>query len=111
MKWRDLALKILNGEDLPTFKEDAFYVKYNRSRHCFEYFRDKKFTDYYACKFEIRFEELNNEVEVIEEEKKIEKLDISEMMKKKKWKRDRRTWQKINEIIDKLNEEQTNDND
>lgn len=47
---------------------------------------------------------LDDEVEIIEDNKKIEKLDITEMFSKKKWKRDKYTWNKINEIIDKLNE-------
>lgn len=41
--------------------------------------------------------------EIIEENKKIEKLDIDKMLQIKKWKRDKNAWKKINELIDEVN--------
>lgn len=41
--------------------------------------------------------------EIIEENKKIEKLDIDKMLQIKKWKRDKNAWKKINELIDEIN--------
>lgn len=52
---------------------------------------------------------LNNKVKIIEEDKKIEednkieKIDIGKMLQTKKWKRDKKTWQLINELIDEVN--------
>ena len=44
-----------------------------------------------------------NKKSVVEEEKKIpEKLDIGKMLQTKKWKRDKKTWEAINSIIDYL---------
>lgn len=34
---------------------------------------------------------------------KIEKLDISALLQTKKWKRDKKTWKKTNELIDAVN--------
>ena len=46
---------------------------------------------------------LNETVEIIEEPKGIpEKLDIGKMLQTKKWKRDKKTWETINSIIDYL---------
>ena len=42
-------------------------------------------------------------IEIIEEEKEIEKLDIGKLLQTKKWKRDKKTWNKINELIDEVN--------
>ena len=41
-------------------------------------------------------------IEIIEEEKEIEKLDIGKLLQTKKWKRDKKTWNKINELIDEV---------
>lgn len=54
---------------------------------------------------------INDEVEILEVEKdnEIEKLDITQMLQKKKWKRDKKSWEKINEIIDEVNKLRTKD--
>lgn len=46
---------------------------------------------------------LNDEVEIIEEDKKIEKIDVNHLQQIKKWKRAKVLGNKINEIIDKIN--------
>ena len=47
---------------------------------------------------------LNDEVEIIEEDKKIEKVDVNHLQTVKKWKRAKILGNKINEIIDYLEE-------
>ena len=50
-------------------------------------------------------------IEIIEEDKKIEKIDIGKMLQTKKWKRDKKAWQTINEIIDEINKLKENINE
>ena len=42
-------------------------------------------------------------VEIIEEEKEIEELDVKAMLQTKKWKRDKKAWNKINELVREVN--------
>ena len=67
----DLLNKIANGEE-PKIKYDNHILKYNKNE---EKFIDK---DGLNSLYEIDFSELNDEVEIIEEPKKIEKLDLEE---------------------------------
>jgi hypothetical protein len=43
-------------------------------------------------------------VEVLEEEKEIEELEVEKLLQTKKWKRDKKAWNKINELVRELNE-------
>lgn len=63
-----------------------------------------KIYDTYCRKYkELTLDCLNDKVKIIEEDNKIEKLDIGKMLQTKKWKRDKKTWQLINELIDEVN--------
>ena len=68
MKVIDLLNKIANGEE-PKIKYDNVILKYNKKE---ERFIDK---DGLNSLYEIDFSELNDEVETLEEEKKIEKIE------------------------------------
>lgn len=57
----------------------------------------------YIHDYDDLYEFLSSELEIIEEDKKIEKIDIDKMLQTKKWKRDKNAWKKINEIIDVVN--------
>ena len=57
----------------------------------------------YIHDYDDMYEFLSSEAEIIEEDKKIEKIDIDKMLQTKKWKRDKNAWKKINEIIDVVN--------
>lgn len=62
-----------------------------------------KIYDTYCRKYkELTLDCLNDKVKIIEEDNKIEKLDIGKMLQTKKWKRDKKTWQLINELIDEI---------
>lgn len=102
MKVIDLLNKIANGEEVPQkikYGEDTYYYEFN------EYLletEDENELRNLMGKYNLNI--LNNEVEVIEEDKKIEKLNMKEM------KEDSHSTQneimlgyKINEIIDKVN--------
>ena len=67
MKIIDLLNKIANGEE-PKIKYDNVILKYNKNE---KRFIDK---DRLNLLYEIDFSELNDEVEIIEEDKKIEKI-------------------------------------
>lgn len=89
MKVIDLLNKIANGEEMPKkiyCFDREFYLKENTY-----------FGDTFTLMHYIQEEDLNDEVEVIEEEKKIKKLIISNL-------HNIVIIKKTNEIIDKLNE-------
>lgn len=100
MKVIDLLNKIANGEEVPKairfgkiiyeYEEGIDYVNGKGL--------DKEFLIDKIC---ISKEDLNDEVEIIED-KKIEKIDIGKMLQTKKWKRDKKTYQTINELIDEV---------
>ena len=77
----DLLNKIANGEEIP--EKIKYELKINTYLHC-----------HYVP------ECLNDEVEIIEEDKKIEKFEFGEIEDREHYEIKR----KINEIIDKLNE-------
>ena len=108
MKVIELFNKIANEEDLPIIKHNDFYGKYNYYRKCYEYFEDKNFTKYHSCSFSLGFDNLNDEVEVIEENKKIKKIghlyEYPDADTYECWNtREEILVKKINEIIDKVN--------
>ena len=102
MKVIELLNKIANGEEVPSkIKFDNIIFEYDG--------------DYYSSKTNVLLEEychlttsLNDEVEIIEEDKKIEKLDL---ILDEHFSNDelqayiKETQEKVNEIIDKINEE------
>ena len=93
MKVIDLLNKIANGEIEPNTE---FFYKKEKYRHI-----DSLFGDYYAE------EVLNNEVEIIEEDKKIpEKIDEEFFEAISSSYRDRIMKDKIDEIIDYLEEKE-----
>ena len=93
----DLLNKIANSEEVP-----------KRIKYCgniYEYNDEFYYMNGYSLYRDFYTEGncLNYEVEIIEENKKIEKLDIDKMLQIKKWKRDKNAWKKINELIDEVN--------
>ena len=107
MKIIDLLNKIANGEEVPLkIKINGVIFEYQGDDYLFKE-KDKKehwlFSDGYTNKCEWLDSFLKTKVEILEEEKKIpEKLDIGKMLQTKKWKRDKKTWETINLIIDYL---------
>ena len=95
MKVIDLLNKIANGEEVPNFKYEGHRYEYSKATKMFDDLDDDAIAKnvIYCC-------ELNDEVEIIEEDKKIEKLNeydydsANEIIIRRK----------INEIIDKVNE-------
>ena len=106
MKIIELLNKIANGEEVP--KKIKFHGKYyiwydNRYTGNKGYCLEPLKSDSNSFLEINTVYDLNNEIEILEEEKKIpEKLDIGKMLQTKKWKRDKKTWETINSIIDYL---------
>lgn len=48
--------------------------------------------------------DLRVETEIIEEDKEIEELEVEKLLQTKKWKRDKKAWNKINELVKAVNE-------
>lgn len=100
----DLLNKIANGEE-PKIKYDNHILKYNKNE---EKFIDK---DGLNSLYEIDFSELNDEVEIIEEQKKIKKLDLDGYYDDNSYCECKSEWcssedvlvVKINELIDEIN--------
>ena len=92
MKVIDLLNKIANGEVETNIE---FFYKKEKYRHI-----DNLFADYYVE------EVLNGEVEIIEEDKKVEKIDEELFEKASSSYRERIMKDKINEIIDYLEEKE-----
>ena len=114
MKVIDLLNKIANGEEVPIFKYEGHRCKYSEATEMFDDLDNDE-----RCKSEIYFSELNDEVEILEEEKKIpEKLGYFDLTKDKNEKDENGNdlelhytgvadtfddvYEKINEIIDYL---------
>lgn len=102
MKVIDLLNKIANDEEVPKkIKINNIIYEYRSYMYCTEKANYQDIEDYLFGKW--NFNILNNEVEIIEEDKKIEKINnayyhesqdrINEILKNK-----------INEIIDEVNE-------
>ena len=115
MKVIDLLNKIANGEEVPKrirYKGDCWYIKQNYTNtlpyYSNGYNKDNLFTgeeeEYFS-------QSLNDEIEIIEEDKKIEKLsiltfsDLLDMPKEELVDVIKEQRFKINEIINHLNKE------
>lgn len=115
MKIIDLLNKIANGEEIP--KE----IKYNACLFAFERQSQDYYCEEYGNLFEYLINEhrtgefLNDEVEVIEEDKKIKKFELPKFINEGENTTDSQIWNlninlcytrdKINEIIDYINKE------
>ena len=105
MKVIDLLNKIANDEEVPK------KIKYLNREYEYNEFQEDYFNNEVmnGVLDEIRlFRQLNEEVEIIEEDKDIEELDISNLLQTKKWKRDKNAWNKINELIKEVNKLKNN---
>ena len=70
MKFIDIVNKIANGEKIPMFEYENHLFKYNEKEKWFDDLKDDNY-----CKAQVYLCELNDEIEIIEEDKKIEKID------------------------------------
>lgn len=99
----DLLNKIANGEEVPKkikYENDIYKHIDNYCYYCDEtnlILSDRIFAEY---------SKLNDEVEIIEEDKKIEKLEYEEMDDMVGIPTNQELMEKINEIIDYLNKEE-----
>ena len=71
MKVIDLLNKIANGEDIPVIKWYGKTLIWNSEHKWFDDIDDRAY-----CKNYFDFEDLNDEVKIIEEEKEIEHYDL-----------------------------------
>ena len=105
MKVIELLNKIANGEEIPKkIKYQNYIYEYQHRRdteNCFNYMCNEN-GEYLSRRYFID-NILNDEIEIIED-KKIEKIDVNHLQQIKKWKRAKILGNKINEIIDKINE-------
>ena len=97
MKIIDLLNKAANGEEVPLIKYRDKILHWNKEKDRFE---DK---DGMNTLYEIDFSELNDEVEIIEEDKKIETIDPIDYCHSTDTSKDMVLVEKINEIIDYIN--------
>lgn len=107
MKIIELAIKALNGEKLPKkFKYDGSVFAYHNETNDYRYEKGNIsfFNDYCSpiYHFEDFLDTLNNELEIIEEEKPKEIEKVKEF-NKNSTRRLNRLEHKINELIDKVN--------
>jgi len=102
MKVIDLLNKIANGEEVPE------KIKVNRYIYTYAPYIDyiNEDNNYLMDIIELNQNDLNDEIEIIEEDKKIEKIDVNHLQQIKKWKRAKILGNKINEIIDYLEEKE-----
>lgn len=106
MKVIDLLNKIANGEEVP--RTIKFHSQYYQVTDCaYGDYKDyiSTLTDKYLFDDEWNLTgNLNEEIEIIEEDKKIEKIDVNHLQTVKKCNRAKILGKKINEIIDYLEE-------
>lgn len=105
MKVIDLLNKIANGEEVPK------KIKYDTKNYYFRNYDYKEYdivedyideqTSFIDC---IDFYKLNDEIEIIEEDKPIEKLKIAFLDNYEPNEIDRKCWNRLNEHQDKINE-------
>jgi len=112
MRIIDLLNKIANGEEVPKkimFRRNV-YVWIERNDNIFNYKREYngKLIDNYFCDdwFVDSNDILNDEVEIIEEDKKIEKIDLDDLLGIGYYEGKQTLAGKINEIIDHINKEE-----
>jgi hypothetical protein len=98
----DLLNKIANGEEVPKKikYDDEIFIYDNQID---KYWNIDNTNNLYDILSRFVGIALNDEVEVIEEDKKIEKIDVNYLQTIKKWKRAKILGSKINEIIDVIN--------
>lgn len=129
MKVIDLLNKIANGEEVPKkikYNNDIYMHIDNYCYYCDEtnlILSDRIFAEYSRLNDEVeiiedkpfseKVEKIYNEhIDYIysksEEDKKIEKVDVNHLQTVKKWKRAKILGNKINEIIDYLEEKEWN---
>jgi len=109
MKVIDLFNKIANGEKLPEkikFRGATYYLSEDDLSGCC-YFSEKPGHGGITLRFDTSV--MNEEVEIIGEDKKIEKIDVNYLQTIKKWKRAKILGNKINQIIDYLNKDDANE--
>ena len=104
MRVIDLLNKIANGEEVPTFRYLDRTLRYNKAKECFDDINDVRY-----CRTGFGYNGLNDEIEIIEEDKKIEKLEnkIDTTFENYNYSERMRLTEmvnKINEIIDYLKE-------
>ncbi len=103
----DLLNKIANREIIP-FKlkcgSTIYYFSEYHQDYVIDLSKDVIDTNVYFIKDLVGTNELNDEVEVLEEDKEIEELEVEKLLQTKKWKRDKKAWNKINELIKAVNE-------
>jgi hypothetical protein len=103
MKVIELLNKIANGEEVPKFWWNGCIHQVEK-----DYTGDISIFDTYCKKYKkVELEDLNEEIKFLEEDKKIEKIDVNHLQTIKKWKRAKVLGNKINEIIDKITELET----
>jgi hypothetical protein len=100
MKVIDLLNKIANGEEVPKFWWNGCIHQVEK-----DYTGDISIFDTYCKKYKkVELEDLNEEINFLEEDKKIEKLEFEEDGDFIQAPSNVLLMSKINEIIDKLNE-------
>lgn len=104
MKVIDLLNKIANGEEIPQLIKWNGYV-YDKLG-CEYYMLNDRDITLFGDILDTNGKYLNDEVEIIEEDKKIEKIDINHLQTVKKCNRAKILGKKINEIIDYLEEKE-----
>lgn len=125
MKIIDLLNKIANGEEIPKkIKwENIIYAYSEYDKDYLEYpFSDEEYRGLFDMRDSILTQFLNDEVEILDEPKKIEKLDIKQEKNiKNNWKWKLNNYcistpqkimaDKINELIDEINNLKENSNE
>lgn len=117
MKVIDLLNKIANGEEVPKLLHNGKYGIYEKEKRAVAFYNDEKCTSYFGSwyKWELCEDGLNDEIEIIEEPKKIERLNeilrIDDLQTPYDW-NIQKIWKniiiqqnKLNEIIDFINKE------
>lgn len=102
----DLLNKIANGEEVPEkIKIKNIIYEYSGYMYCTENANYQDIEDYLFGKW--NFKILNEDVEIIEEPKKIEKIDFGTLNTQKE--KNRAMKDTINKLIDEINNLKEND--
>ena len=96
MKVIDLLNKIANGEEVPKILHNGKYGIYEKEKRAVAFYNDEKCTSYYGSWFnwELCEDGLNDEIEIIEEPKKIENTNL-----KVKIDRNFGCWKNLNHLL------------
>lgn len=105
MKVIDLLNKIANGEKVPKILHNGKYGIYEKEKRAVAFYNDEKCTIYFGSWFnwELCEDGLNDEIEIIEEDNKIEKIG-NDYYHKTQPEQNQIFQRKINEIIDYIME-------